>query len=83
MQKNVECLKGEASAEEMKMATQYKGKLMPLPKQKFELEEDQVVDKKLAKVNVFSVIRQSRMPERKWGHQSKVREPSRLLLKPM
>lgn len=52
-------LKGEATEEEIKMAQQFRGKtIMPLPKHKFTLEEDQVIDPKIAKMNIVSIAKQ-------------------------
>ena len=49
--------KGDASEEELKMATQVKGRVvMPLKKQKFELEKSQVIDPKIQKANVYSML---------------------------
>ena len=39
------------------MATQVKGRVvMPLKKQKFELEKSQVIDPKIQKANVYSML---------------------------
>lgn len=49
--------KGEASAEEVKMATQLKGKrVMPLKKHKFTLDAPQVIDPKIQKAHVYSML---------------------------
>jgi len=65
-------LKGEATEEEMKMAQQFRGKtIMPLPKHKFALEEDQVINPKIQKMNVVSIAKQARIVGRKWGIRAK------------
>uniref|UniRef100_A0A2P2HW08 Large ribosomal subunit protein eL13 n=1 Tax=Hirondellea gigas TaxID=1518452 RepID=A0A2P2HW08_9CRUS len=64
--------KGEASAAELKLATQLKGKIvMPLKKYRFHLDAAQVIDPKLRRTDVYSMLIDARSTERKWGMRAK------------
>ncbi|KAA0202841.1 hypothetical protein HAZT_HAZT007967 [Hyalella azteca] len=64
--------KGEASAEECKMATQLAGKrIMPLQKLKFTLDPPQVIDPKIRKADIYSILVDARSTANKWGMRAK------------
>ncbi|KAF2368302.1 Ribosomal protein L13e [Trinorchestia longiramus] len=64
--------KGEASPEECNMATQLAGKrIMPLKKHKFTLEPAQVIDPKVQKADIYSILVDARSTANKWGVRAK------------
>ena len=64
--------KGEATEEEVKMATQLKGKtVMPLKKQKFTLDTPQLINPKVQKADCYSMLIEARSTQRKWGMRAK------------
>ena len=53
-------LKGEATAEEVKMAQQFTGTILPIVKVQPIQEDDMLVDEKIRNMNIFSIERQVR-----------------------
>merc|ERR1711915_573148 len=65
--------KNEATPEEIKMASQYKGTIMPITK-KLPVLEGGLIEEKYRKANMFSIQRQEMMTVRKWGARKKKAE---------